>query len=94
MYNALGATKGLSLTKIIGGIAKTLQIANQVIPLYQKTKPMIQNAKSLFSVVKEMKKATPTSTTPQKNISTTKNTENKTNFNLKKESNASPTFFL
>ncbi len=94
MYNVIGATKGLSLTKIIGGIAKTLQIANQVIPLYQKTKPMIQNAKSLFSVVKEMKKTTPTSTnTSQKNIPTNKNIEMKTP-NLKKESNVSPTFFL
>ncbi len=74
MYNTGIVTKGLSLTKIIGGLSKTLQIANQVIPLYQKAKPMISNARSLFSIVKEMGKNTKeTIKTPIKEDTATKN---------------------
>jgi len=43
---------GLTLTKVIGGISKTLSIANQVIPLYREAKPMINNAKTILSVLK------------------------------------------
>ncbi len=45
---------GLTLPKVIGGISKTLNVANQIIPLYMQAKPMIQNAKSAFSVAKEI----------------------------------------
>lgn len=92
MYNTGLITKGLSLTKIIGGISKTLQIANQVIPLYQKAKPMISNARSLFSIVKEIgsssnKTTSNTSIPTNKTISTKKEIQ-------KKETTTSPTFFL
>lgn len=91
MYNTGIVTKGLSLTKIIGGLSKTLQIANQVIPLYQKAKPMISNARSLFSIVKEMGKNTKeTIKTPIKEDTATKNLPKQEN--TKKET--SPTFFL
>lgn len=93
MYNTGIVTKGLSLTKIIGGLSKTLQIANQVIPLYQKAKPMISNARSLFSIVKEMGKNTKeTIKTPIKEDTATKNLPKQEN--TKKETSASPTFFL
>lgn len=94
MYNTVGITKGLSLTKIIGGLSKTLQIANQVIPLYQKTKPIINNAKSLFSIVKEFKKPSKPIAPQLKektNLLIQNNSETPT---IKKESNTSPTFFL
>lgn len=45
-------SNGLTLTKVIGGISKTLSIANQVIPLYREAKPMINNAKTILSVLK------------------------------------------
>jgi len=45
-------TSGLTFTKILGGISKTLSVANQVIPLYQEAKPMINNAKTIFGVIK------------------------------------------
>lgn len=45
---------GLSLTKVIGGVSKTLSVANQLIPLYVQVKPMISNAKSAFGVAKEI----------------------------------------
>ena len=57
--NAVGST--FSLTRVLGGISKGLSIANQVIPLYQQAKPMIQNAKKVMSVLKEFNKSsTPT----------------------------------
>lgn len=84
MYNTGIVTKGLSLTKIIGGLSKTLQIANQVIPLYQKAKPMISNARSLFSIVKEMGKNTKeTIKTPIKEDTATKNLPKQENTELK-----------
>ena len=45
-------SQGLTLSKVISGISKTLGIANQVIPLYVKAKPMIKNAKDAFKVAK------------------------------------------
>lgn len=55
MFNSITPySSGLSLTKIIGGLSKTLQIANQIIPIYQKAKPAIANARSIFKVIKEI----------------------------------------
>ena len=91
MYNTLGITKGLSLTKIIGGLSKTLQIANQVIPLYQKTKPLIHNARSILGVLKETTKTKEKSTSTAAPIKK----EVKTSLSeIKKENTNSPTFFL
>ncbi len=47
-------SSGLTLTKVIGGISKTLNIANQVIPLYREAKPIIQNARTILGVLKGM----------------------------------------
>lgn len=49
--NTIGS--GLTLTKVLGGISRGLSIANQVIPLYQQAKPMIQNAKKIMGVLRE-----------------------------------------
>ena len=45
---------GLSFSKILSGISKTLGIANQIIPLYNQAKPMINNSKKLFNALKEI----------------------------------------
>ena len=45
---------GLSLARVLGGLGKTLSIANQVIPLYRQAKPLIANARTAFSVLKEL----------------------------------------
>lgn len=39
----------LSLTKIISGLSKTLNIANQMIPLYKQVKPIIQKTNELIT---------------------------------------------
>ena len=57
----------LTLPKIIGGISKTLAIANQLIPLYKQTMPMIKNAQSIIQKVNlSSKKAINNSTIPTK----------------------------
>lgn len=82
------APSGLSFTKILSGISKTLNVANQVIPLYQQAKPMINNAKTIMSALKDF-------TTKSKNntdissISEPKNEEALTH----KFTNNLPTFF-
>ena len=40
-------TKTFSLVKVLGGLSKTLNVANQLIPLYNQAKPMISNAKNM-----------------------------------------------
>ncbi len=81
---------GLTLTRVLGGISKTLGIANQVIPLYREAKPMIRNARTILAVLKDMNK-------PSTKTNTVKNTpvKKETTFNSKpiKVVN-SPSFFL
>lgn len=72
--NSLGGLRSLSFGKVLTGISKTINIANQVIPLYQQVKPMISNAKGALSILKTMN-------TPVKKTDTKENKE----INIKKE---------
>jgi hypothetical protein len=86
MFNSAGLTRGLTLTRIISGLSKTLKIANQIIPLYEKAKPALTNAQKLFKTFKEI---TSSNATNENN--------NDTKLITKKEEpsiKASPTFFL
>lgn len=92
MFNPVSVTRGLTFTKIIGGINKTLQIANQIIPIYQKAKPLISNARSVLGVLKDINKAKP------KIIESTNavvvDAKQTINTAKKEEIATSPTFFL
>lgn len=94
MFNATGITRGLSFAKIIGGISKTLQIANQVIPLYQKAKPMISNARSMMGILKEFTKNNSKTIEVQDAVVVNANPKQNQVITTKKEVSASPTFFL
>lgn len=72
--NSLGGLRSLSFGKVLTGISKTINIANQVIPLYQQVKPMISNAKGALSILKTMN-------APVKKTDTKENKE----INIKKE---------
>lgn len=78
---------GLTLPKVIGGLSKTLSIANQVIPLYKEAKPILNNAKTIFKVLKTINTPSKKSTTNL--INKPKKEENKLN-----HSSNTPTFFL
>ena len=94
--NLGGITNNLSISKVISGISKTLNIANQVIPLYQQVKPIISNASSILSVFKEFNSNDEKNTTPSSssNIKTTPQVVTNT-LPEKKElvANGLPTFF-
>ncbi len=84
-------SSGLTLTKVIGGLSKTLNIANQVIPLYREAKPMLQNAKTILSVLKDVNKG---STTPKKNTVNQVTKKDSITESLPRKITNSPSFFL
>ena len=49
---------GLSLTRIIGGISRTLNVVNQVIPIYKEAKPLVSSARNAMSLLKEFGNST------------------------------------
>ncbi len=85
-------SQGLTLSKVISGISKTLGIANQVIPLYREAKPMIQNARTILGVLKDLNKPS------QNNSNNGKNKEITKKSTIPKESTYikanNPVFFL
>lgn len=83
---------GLTLGSVIGGLNKTLSFANQVIPLYKEISPMVRNAKTAISLVKEFSNNTVSKTSEHLN----NNLKPKINSVIDatyKEIKNSPTFF-
>lgn len=39
---------GLTLTKILSGLSKTISIANEAIPLYENVKPLLGSSKKIM----------------------------------------------
>lgn len=46
----------LSLSSIINGTSKTLNLINQAIPVVKQVSPIMKNMKTMFSVMNEFKK--------------------------------------
>ena len=81
-----------SFVNVLSGISKTLGVAKEVIPLWQQTKPLINNVKTAYSLIRKVN---------SKNLAiTNKNSnrkENIKNFSEKKTINKSynnPQFFI
>lgn len=96
MFNQIPLNNPFSIGKMIGGISKTLNVANQLIPLYKEAKPMIQNAKSAINLIKEFGNTTTNriQINKEKNITPIKEKIEilqSHNFNQNKKG---PTFFL
>lgn len=89
MFGNQMVPKAFSFTKILGGISKTLNVANQLIPLYNQAKPIISNARNILGVLKEFN---------SKDSVNNKNTIESNDYQIKKEDNSSnsnnPTFFI
>lgn len=88
--NTIGST--FSLTRVLGGISKGLSIANQVIPLYQQAKPMIQNARKVISVLGELNKSNNNSNNTN-NKTTVEVTSKEKTETIKVQPSNSPVFF-
>lgn len=91
MFGPRALTSGLSLTKVIGGISKTLGMVNQIIPIYKEAKPIISNAGKAISFIREFSNTTTNHiiTNTNKNIGPIKEKINKQILNNQK----GPTFF-
>lgn len=79
-----------NLSKILSGLSRTLNIANQVIPIYKDTKPLINNVKSIYSLIKNNSNSSITSAHKTENI---KHSETKKE-TIKSHDNYSPQFFI
>lgn len=94
--NALsGATKASTFTfsGLLNGASKTLGVINQAIPIFYQVKPIINNAKTMYRVAKEI------NSNDRKNTST--NSSNNNSNNNTKTNNVSnnndvnkPNFFI
>lgn len=89
MFGTNVTGSGLTFGKVLGGISKTLSIANQVIPLYQQAKPMINNAKTIMNVLKGLK----TDNKPIKKTTNINQDIKEVKYKEIKQQTNSPTFF-
>ena len=44
-------SSGITLAKVLSGLSKSINIAKEVIPLYESVKPMIRGAKNLLKIL-------------------------------------------
>lgn len=79
----------LSLLKIVGGLSRTLNIANQMIPLYKQVKPLIQNSGKVLSNLKNF-----ANTTIKNNTTPATIPPAEASYAIPKKTYNNPTFFL
>ena len=83
LLTRLFGRSGATLSSILYGTQKVLNVANQAIPLVKQARPMVNNAKTMFKIMNEFKR----SDTKQKknnnqyNQVNTNNTHSTTNTN-------------
>lgn len=53
---ATKTNKSLSFSSIISGAQKGINTLNQIIPLYNQVKPLVQNGKQMLNIFKNVKK--------------------------------------
>lgn len=88
LLGRLFGSTGISISNFLNGTQKVLNIANQTIPLVKQVKPMIGNAKTMFRVMNEFKKADKPNKIEKKEIINNETTETNTTDNL------GPKFFI
>ena len=86
-------TSGFTLTKVLGGISRGLSIANQVIPLYQQVKPMVQSAKKVIGVLGELNKTNNNNSNSSNNKTTVEVTSKEKTEPIRIQSTNNPVFF-
>ena len=78
-------SSGITLAKVLSGLSKSINIATEVIPLYESVKPMIRGAKNLPKILNTLNKGSKENETNKK-FSTIKTTIESSLIN-------NPTFF-
>lgn len=104
--NAASGASKLTFTSILSGASKTLGVINQAIPVFYQVKPIWNNARTMFRVVREINSDNPRNSSSYNN--TVRNNQNISNNDSnknvseaifdekkqKKEEDNSPTFFV
>lgn len=88
----MNGASNFSFGSVLSGISKTLGVAREVIPLWQQTKPLINNMRTAYTLIKNVNASNSTSS-KEKNIVNNpvkKVPEQKTII----KSNNSPQFFV
>lgn len=105
LFSRLFGGTGVSLGRILNGAQKAMNFANQAIPLVKQVRPMIGNAKTMFKVMNEFKRAenpkvnnniidnTNTAAIEPTVINNNIETEVQDNYIIKNDNNG-PTFFM
>ena len=86
--NGIGASK-ITFSSLLNGASKTLGVINQAIPVFYQVKPVWNNAKTMFRVIKEVNTSEPKQTNQ-----TTSTTDSQNYVKTKQENSNSPTFFV
>lgn len=99
--NALGgATKASTFTfsGLLNGASKTLGVINQAIPVFYQVKPIINNAKTMYRVAKEInsndRKNTSTNTNSSNNSNNSNNNTSTNNISNNNNDVNKPNFFI
>lgn len=89
---------GITISNILNGTQRALNFANQAIPLVKQVRPMIGNAKTMFKVMNEFKRAEkPIRSNTTNNNITKENIVNEAAEEIKLTNNSNnngPTFFI
>lgn len=94
-----GATKASTFTfsGLLNGASKTLGVINQAIPVFYQVKPIINNAKTMYRVAKEInsndKRNTSTNTNSSNNSNNSNNNTSTNNISNNNDVNK-PNFFI
>lgn len=80
---------GLTFTKVLSGISKTLNVANQVIPIYREARPMINNAKTILGALKDIGKNSNNNSSSTNNDTNTNTIKNDTTQSVVSNNNIS-----
>ena len=100
LLTKLFGRSGVTIGNILNGTQRALNFANQAIPLVKQVRPMIGNAKTMFRVMNEFKRAEkPKQNTTAIQNQTINNKIENTTTNIEKEINSvtsdnGPTFFV
>lgn len=84
LENSTSLLSKISLSSIINGTSKTLNVINQTIPVVKQMSPIMKNLKTMFNVMNEFKK----------NDVEVDNNINNIEIIEKKEEKKGPTFFI
>lgn len=64
MFSSM-VSSGITLAKVLSGLSKTINIAKEVIPLYESVKPMIGSAKNLPKILNTLNRGSKRKETPK-----------------------------